>query len=170
MAKIQSERGYRFVKELGGAVQRKTVSFAARWLVEHGHVKGRVLDFGCGFGFDADYYGWEAFDPYYRQAEPSGLFDTIICNHVLNMLTRGSRHQAMERMQELLEASGMAYLIVPRNIPTSGKLALRKRIQNYVRLSLPSVYADGSLEMYRMDSGSEYDDCTDELERRLARD
>ena len=169
MAKLKDKRGYRFVKELGGAIRRSTASFGARWLVEQGYVKGRVLDFGCGFGYDADQNGWEAYDPYYRQGTIEGKFDTVICNHVLNMLTRASREQTMRRIQELLCEQGSAYLIVPRNIPVDGKVAMRKRIQNYVVLNLPSVYVDEKLEIYRLESETQFSDTTNEIEQRLSR-
>ena len=169
MAKVRNERGYRFIKELGGAIRRSTVSFAAEWLVREGYVKGRVLDYGCGFGFDADHYGWDAFDPYYRQQHVQGPFDTIICNHVLNMLTRESRERTIRQIQCLLATQGAAFLIVPRNIPATGKVALRKRIQNFVILTLPSVYVDQKLEIYQLGSETNYLDTTDELEWRLGR-
>ena len=170
MAKIRTKRGFRFVKELGGAIRRSTVSFAAEWLVERGYVNGRVLDFGCGFGFDADHFGWDAFDPYYRQTTLEGEYDTIVCNHVLNMLTRTSREQTTRKIRDLLAPDGAAFLIVPRNIPVIGKIALRKRIQNYVILTLPSIYSDKKLEIYRLGSATEFDDVTDEIEQRLDRD
>src|SRR5262245_42444356 len=91
VAKIKGKRGFRFVKELGGAIRRGTVSRTAEILVERRLLKGRVLDYGCGFGFDADHFGWEAYDPHYRQKAPEGVFDTVVCNHVANMLTRASR-------------------------------------------------------------------------------
>ncbi|MBI1247897.1 hypothetical protein GC197_08655 [bacterium] len=169
MAKLKVKRGYRFIKELGGAVKRNTVSFGADWLVRLGGAHGRVLDYGCGFGFDADHFGWNAFDPYYRQQIPEGHFDTVICNHVLNMLTRASRLAAIEDIRTLLKTRGVAWLIVPRNIPRNGKVAMRKRIQNYVQLSLPSVYEDEKLEIYRMRKLSEFEDSTEEIEARLVR-
>lgn len=168
MAKIKTRRGYRFVKELGGAIRHSTVSFGAQWLVEHGHVFGRVLDFGSGFGSDADHFNWEAYDPHYRQRELSTDYDTVVCNHVLNMLTQKSRSEAIRRIQNLLSQCGTAFLIVPRNIPSEGKVALRKRIQNYVILSLPTVYVDGKLEIYQLRKTSRYEDLTNEIEYRLA--
>jgi hypothetical protein len=33
-----------------------------------GLVRGRVLDCGCGHGFDADHFGWDAYDPFYLSA------------------------------------------------------------------------------------------------------
>ena len=94
MAKVKSKRGragYVFFKELGGAPDRKALSKTARVLTEGDLVRGRVLDYGCGLGFDADQLGWEAYDPYYRAAEPTGPYDTIVVNHVANVLTRASR-------------------------------------------------------------------------------
>lgn len=167
MAKLKSGKGYRFIKELGGAVRRTTVSAGASWLSDNGLVRGRVLDYGCGFGLDAERFRWEAFDPYYRQQSPVGTFDTIICNHVLNMLTRGSRALAIDKIQGLLSDGGNAWLIVPRNIPISGKVAMRKRIQNFVVLELPSAYADHKLEIYRLSRESKVADLTCEIERRL---
>ena len=167
MAKIKGKRGFRFIKELGGAIRRGTVSKTARFLDENRLLRGRVLDYGCGFGFDADHFGWEAYDPHYRQKLPEGLFDTIVCNHVANMLTRDSRQKLFRALQALLAPQGKAYVSVSRKIPRSGKIAMRKRIQNYVLLTLPSVYRDGELEIYRLEPGRPFEDRTQEIEDRL---
>ena len=167
MAKIKSRRGFRFIKELGGAIRRETVSKTARFLDERRLLRGRVLDYGCGFGFDADHFGWEAFDPHYRQRLPAGRFDTIVCNHVANMLTRGSRRELFRAIQALLAPHGKAYVSVSRKIPRAGKIALRKRIQNYVVLTLPSVFRDDELEIYRLEAGGTFGDRTQDIEDRL---
>jgi hypothetical protein len=57
VAKIKGKGGFRFIKELGGAVRRETVSKTARFLQDHRLLQGRVLDYGCGFGFDAGHFG-----------------------------------------------------------------------------------------------------------------
>jgi SAM-dependent methyltransferase len=167
VAKIRSRRGFRFVKELGGAVRHQAVSKTARVLVERGLVVGRVLDYGCGHGFDADALGWEAFDPYYRRVPPRGPFDTVVCNHVANMLTRASRRKLFADLAALLAPGGRAYFSVSRKVPVAGKVALRKRIQNYVVLTLSSVYRDGELEVYRLEAGCPFDDLTQDIEDRL---
>jgi hypothetical protein len=167
VAKIKGKRGFRFVKELGGAIRRGTVSRTARFLDEHRLLRGRVLDYGCGFGFDADHFGWEACDPHYRQKPPEGLFDTVVCNHVANMLTRESREELFRALRALLAPRGQAYVSVSRKIPRAGKVALRKRIQNYVVLTLPSLFRDGELEIYRLEAGSDFEDRTQEIEDRL---
>jgi 2-polyprenyl-3-methyl-5-hydroxy-6-metoxy-1,4-benzoquinol methylase len=167
VAKIKGNRGFRFIKEFGGAIRRETVSKTARFLEGNRLLRGRILDYGCGFGFDADHFGWEAFDPHYRQKMPDGLFDTIVCNHVANMLTRASRQALFKAIQALLAPQGKAYLSVSRKIPKTGKIAMRKRIQNHVVLTLPSVFCDEELEIYRLEADSNFEDVTQEIEDRL---
>ncbi|MFO0952456.1 MAG: hypothetical protein U0835_15170 [Isosphaeraceae bacterium] len=167
MAKVKSKRGrggFVFFKELGGAPERKTLSKTARVLLEQGLIRGRVLDYGCGLGFDADDRGWDAFDPYYRPTQPSGNYDTVVVNHVANILTRSSRAALLARVDALLTAGGAAFVSVARNIPVSGKAGARRRIQNYVVLTLPSVFADDEEEIYRLDCRAAYEDRTVEFE------
>ena len=119
-------------------------------LLDGNLIRGRVLDYGCGLGFDADRQGWEAYDPYYRPGQPTGAYDTIIVNHVANILTRASRAKLLQAVDTLLAVGGAAYISVARNIPVSGKPGPRRRVQNYVVLTLPSVFADrgGDLQTY----------------------
>jgi 2-polyprenyl-3-methyl-5-hydroxy-6-metoxy-1,4-benzoquinol methylase len=167
VAKVKGKRGFRFIKELGGAIRRQTVSKTAQVLHERALLRGRVLDYGCGFGLDADHFGWAAFDPHYRPKASEGTFDTIVCNHVANMLTRASRHRLFHDLAALLAPGGKAYVSVSRKIPVRGKIALRKRIQNYVVLTLPSVFRDDELEIYRLEAGGTFGDRTQDIEDRL---
>jgi hypothetical protein len=166
MAKVKSQcgGGYVFFKELGGAPQRAGLSKTARVLVEGGLIRGRVLDYGCGQGYDADQQGWEAYDPYYRPGFPTGPYDTIVVNHVANILTRASREKLLAAVEGLLAAGGAAYISVARNIPLGGKAGSRRRIQNYVVLTLPSIFADDEEEVYRMAKGAAFEDRTREFE------
>lgn len=36
------------------AIKRTDISVPTRYLLKNGLLKGRILDFGCGFGFDTD--------------------------------------------------------------------------------------------------------------------
>lgn len=165
--KIKGNSGYRFIKEFGGAIKRETISATAQFLAGQKLLIGRILDYGCGFGFDADHFGWDKYDPYYFQNKPDGLFDTIISNHVANILTRDSREKMLTAIQDLLTPTGNAYVSVSRKIPKRGKLAIRKRIQNYVVLDFESVFCDGDMEIYRMVKGQKFVDSTLEIETRL---
>ena len=150
----------RLKRALGGAIKRKKPSKAATIIVGQGLAVGRVLDYGCGFGFDADYYAWDAYDPYYRPTKPEGKFNTIICISVINALTRNNRNKVYSYINGLLAPGGMAYFAVPRDIPKTGKLGMHHSIQNYVVLTLPSIYRDDALEIYRWANGIEFKDKT----------
>lgn len=135
-----------------------------------GLVRGRVLDYGCGFGLDADTFGWHAFDPYYRPSEPEGVFDTIVCTLVLNVLTRNNRARVVARLAELLADDGTAYLAVARNLPMEGKLGINHCVQSYVVLSLPTVLEDNELAIYTLRRDDHVLDTTmDFVSRRDAR-
>lgn len=170
VAKVKSKRGrsgYVFFKERGGAPERKVLSKTAQVLIEGNLVRGRVLDYGCGLGFDADQQGWEAYDPYYRPGQPTGPYDTIIVNHVANILTRASRGELFRTVNALLAPGGVAFLSVARNIPVSGKPGPRRRIQNYVVLTLPSIFADDEEEIYRLAKDDAFEDRTREFEESV---
>jgi hypothetical protein len=150
----------RLKRSLNTAVRRDKPSLAAEILIGKELIEGRTLDYGCGFGFDADYYGWESYDPYHRPVQPQGPYDTITCILVLNVLSRNNRAKVIARIRELLADDGHAYLAVSRNIPVTGKLGINHTLQNYVVLTLPSVYADDKLEIYKMGKVSQFEDRT----------
>lgn len=45
------------------AIRRKDISLPTKFLVKENLIKGMVLDYGCGYGFDADSLGFEKYDP-----------------------------------------------------------------------------------------------------------
>jgi SAM-dependent methyltransferase len=152
---------------MGTAVKREKLSQAAEELSALGCIKGRVLDYGCGFGFDADHFGWESYDPFYRPKVPAGQFDTVVCTLVLNALSRNNRAKVIKRILKLLAPEGVAYLGVARNIPMTGKMGVHHSLQNYVVLTLPSVFADEQLKIYELRKESEFEDKTkDYVSRR----
>ena len=156
-------------REMGTAVKRDSPSQAAEVLVRLGLVRGRVLDFGCGHGFDADHFGWESYDPFYQPKEPTGEFDTVVCTLVLNALSRNNRAKAIEKIRGLLAADGVAYLGVARNVPVTGKMGVHHSLQNYVVLTLPSVFADDKLEIYALRKDSAFEDKTKDYASRRDR-
>jgi SAM-dependent methyltransferase len=140
----------RLKRSVGTATKRTFPSQAAQMLVTAGLARGRVLDYGCGFGLDPDHFGWEGFDPFYRPAEPLGHYDTITCTLVLNVLSRNNRARVLHRIQQLLAPGGRAYLAVARNLPREGKLGIRHCIQNYVVLDLPTIFEHGMIAIYEL--------------------
>lgn len=155
MAKIDRKK-----RAWGGAIKRTQPSKAATIIAPL--VTGKVLDFGCGHGFDADHHGWDSFDPFYRPNKLVCPYDTITCIGVINALTRNNRTKVIAQIQALLSDAGVAYLAVPRNIPKTGKLGIHHSLQNYVVLTLSSVYCDDELEIYKLLKTDVFKDKTQE--------
>jgi hypothetical protein len=151
-------------RSLGTARKRTAPSRTAQLLVDRGLARGRVLDYG--FGLDADTFGWEGYDPFYRPPAPVGPYDTIVCTLVLNVLSRNNRAKVLARIRDLLAPTGRAYLAVARNLPPTGKLGVRHCLQNYVVLSLPLVFEDGELAIYVLRKGDPVDDRTRDFRSR----
>jgi hypothetical protein len=147
-------------RALGGAIKRARPSHAAAALVERGLVRGRTLDYGCGYGLDAATFGWEAYDPDYRPIEPAGSYDTTVCILVLNALSRTNRAKVIERIRALLAADGWAYLAVARDLPITGKHGMHHSLQNYVVLTLPAVFEDERIAIYALDRQAVFKDQT----------
>ena len=159
----------RLKRALGTAVKRDKPSKSAEWLMSADLVKGHVLDYGCGFGFDADHFGWDSYDPFYRPTLPQGEYDTILCTLVLNALSRNNRAKAIERMRVLLTEQGIAYFGVARNLPVTGKMGVHHSLQNYVVLTLPCLFEDDQLAIYEFRKTSIYTDKTKEYASRRDR-
>ena len=92
-------------------------------LARHVAPGARILDYGCGYGFDAAYFEWQAYDPYYGPTSIDGTFDTILCNHVLNMLTRTSSGEMLEQDGILMTAVDTGWITDERPHPTKLRLA-----------------------------------------------
>jgi 2-polyprenyl-3-methyl-5-hydroxy-6-metoxy-1,4-benzoquinol methylase len=159
MAKIDKQK-----RAWGGAIKRTKPSNAAQIIAKALDLSTspRVLDFGCGHGFDADHFGWESYDPYYRPNKPQGSYDYILCIGVVNALTRNNRNKVITEIRNLLSENGTAFLAVPRNIPKTGKLGIHHSLQNYVVLTLPSLHCSDSLEIYMLKKASKFKDKTKE--------
>ena len=66
---------------IGGAIKRKNPSKASEILLKLNLLEKDVLDYGCGYGFDADYFKWDKFDPYYFGKYPDKKYNNIVCIH-----------------------------------------------------------------------------------------
>ena len=140
------------------AIRRTSLSVPTRFLKEHNLLKGRILDFGCGYGFDTDElhkqgYDITGYDYYYRPEFPNGKFDTIICNYVLNVLEPYAQAEVMMNVTNLLEPNGTAYFAVRRDIKEEGfRLHAIHRQYTYqcnVRLPFKSLECNSSYELYQ---------------------
>jgi hypothetical protein len=146
---------------IGGALKRKNPSKASTIFQQLNILSENTLDYGCGYGFDADYNKWDKYDPYYFDNYPIKKYTNIVCINVLNVVSSKIRKEIITNIQELLEPSGTAYLVIPRNIPIKGKYSnFERRPQNYVILTLNSIYKDKHLEIYELKKDSIYMDKT----------
>lgn len=146
---------------LGGAIKRKNPSYTSDVLKKLKILSDNVLDYGCGYGFDADYNKWEKYDPCYFDNFPIKKFTNIVCINVLNVVSSKIREEIITNIKDLLEDNGVAYLCVPRNIPVGGKYSnFERRPQNYVILTLNSIYKDKKIEIYELKKKSSYKDQT----------
>ena len=119
------------------------------------------MDYGCGYGFDAEVNNWESYDPYYNDIKIEGLFDTIVCTNVLSAVSSKIRKEIIENIRDLLNDNGNAYFAIPRNLPLKGKLSgYARRPQNYIILTLESIYNDNKIEIYKFNKNSDYIDKT----------
>jgi hypothetical protein len=156
-----SKRMNRVKVSLGGAIQRKTPSKASIIYKNLNILKGRILDYGCGYGLDAKVNNWESYDPYYNDVKLEGLFDTIVCTNVLSAVSSKIRIEIIENIRDLLKEDGCAYFAMPRNLPVKGKLSgYARRPQNYVVLTLESIYKDNKIEIYKFKKFSKFVDKT----------
>lgn len=140
------------------AIKRTELSVPTRYLLQHQLLKGKILDFGCGFGFDTDDlkrqgYDIVGYDYYYRPDYPEGKFDTIICNYVLNVLEPYAQAEVMMNVTNLLSPKGAAYFAVRRDLTEEGfRLhAIHKQYTYQCNVKLPykSLVANKSYELYQ---------------------
>ncbi len=131
------------------AISRSKPSRPLRYLLANQLVKGRVLDYGCGRGFDAAYLNADKYDPYYFNQQPEGAYDTILCFFVLNVLSRSKRTAVKRHIKQLLKPGGKAYIAVRNDNFTEGKTS-KGTFQWKVKLRLPMLVSRGDFLLYEL--------------------
>ena len=140
------------------AKERTQLSFPSKYLKSKGVLKGKILDYGCGYGKDVEILAQQGFnitgyDPYYFPDFPSEKFDTIICHYVLNVLKPEIQALVLMRVSSLLNENGIAYFTVRRDITNEGfrihKIHKKPTYQMLVRLPYESFYHNENCEIYR---------------------
>ena len=132
------------------AMRRRAISVPVRYLRLKELLVGRVLDYGCGRGFDADALKIERYDPHYAPKMPGGKFDTIVCNYVLNVVRPEQVDEIVKDIRGRLRSGGVAYFNVRRDIKREG-VTKSGTFQNDVKLDLPvEIEKSGRFAIYRM--------------------
>ena len=139
------------------AIERTSISFPTRWLKQNNLLKGEILDFGCGFGYDTDQlkeqgYDIIGYDNYYRPDYPEKRFDTIVCNYVLNVLEPNEQAEVLMSVSELLKPTGKAYFAVRRDLKSEGfrthYVHKQPTYQSNVILPYKRVFTNENCEIY----------------------
>lgn len=139
------------------AKERSVPSLPVRMLYERNLIKGKVLDFGCGFGKDVEFlrkkgFDIQGFDPYYLPNYPSDKFDTILCFYVLNVLFPEEQHCVLMQVSSLLRPNGKAYFAVRRDIQKDGfrthQVHGKPTYQCFVKLPYKSIFLNENTEFY----------------------
>jgi len=139
------------------AKEREKLSFPARILLNKKLIKGKTLDFGCGFGKDAEVLkskGIEitGYDKHHFPEYPAGKFDTILCIYVLNVLLPEEQTDVLIEISRLLKPGGKAYFAVRRDIKYEGfrthKIHKKPTYQCIVKLGYNSIFKNENVEIY----------------------
>ncbi len=132
------------------AISRTRLSAPAAYLDEQGLLRRRILDFGCGRGDlarfldDRNVYQW---DPHHHPTTPIGLFDTVVCIYVLNVLSPSPRRRALWAAKEYVRRGGCLYVAVRRDLQREGLTSAGTSQYNVV-LRLPSLVRRSRFEIY----------------------
>ncbi|MFT5251865.1 MAG: SAM-dependent methyltransferase [Flavobacteriales bacterium] len=139
------------------AIERTSLSYPARILLNQKKIKGKILDFGCGVGKDVELLKLKEFnvvgdDPFYFPEYPIEKFDTIICFYVLNVLLPEEQAEVLMNVSNLLKPNGKAYFAVRRDIQYEGfrihKIHKKETYQCIIKLAYLSIYKNENCEVY----------------------
>jgi len=139
------------------AIPRKTLSAPMRWLKENGYLWGvmphKCLDYGCGRGFDADYLGFEKYDPYYFRCDDfcADEFEIITCNFVLNVIeSENERLRVLEQIDHWLVSGGKGFISVRSDKKELKGYTKRGTYQGYHPPKLPLLHKGSGYEIYTL--------------------
>ena len=62
----------------------------------------------------------DGYDPHFFPQKPNGLFDTIICNYVINVIEPEFELEVINDIKSLLSECGIAYIAVRRDVKKEG--------------------------------------------------
>lgn len=136
------------------AITRNKPSSPTRYLIGKDLLQGNILDFGCGKGFDVSYLrekGFEitGYDPYFFPNKPSGLYDTIICHYVINVLEKEKESEVLNEISNYLKENGTAFITVRRDIKNEVHTS-KGTYQRNVTIDLPVIKENSNYCIYKL--------------------
>ena len=139
------------------AIERNSLSYPARIVLNQKKIIGKVLDFGCGIGKDVELLKVKGidiigYDPFYFPKFPTEKFDTILCFYVLNVLLPEEQAEVLMNISNLLKPNGKAYFAVRRDIQYEGfrihKIHKKETYQCLIKFAYLSVFKNENCEIY----------------------
>ncbi|MGZ9677159.1 bifunctional class I SAM-dependent methyltransferase/HIT family protein [Flavobacterium sp. GNP001] len=139
------------------AIERTSLSYPARILLNQKKINGKVLDFGCGIGKDVEFlknkgFDITGYDPFYFPTFPTEKYDTILCFYVLNVLLPEEQAEVLMNVSSLLKPNGKAFFAVRRDIQHEGfrihKIHKKETYQCLIRLGYLSIYKNENCQIY----------------------
>ena len=138
------------------AIGRKNYSRPCNYLKKEGLLQGRILDYGCGRGYDCDHlteegYDCVGYDPHYQPETPEGWFDTVFCTYVLNVLPDNSERSAVIfAVQSFLNKGGKGYLAVRGKVKEG--FTTKGTWQGNIYLDLPLLVGNSDFRIYEIEN------------------
>lgn len=134
------------------AIRRTRISTPMAYLKDQGKLTGKVLDFGCGRGFDCDTLGFDGYDPNFRPKYPAKRYDTITCVYVLNVIeSRAERLKVLSELASLLKPKGVAYIAVRNDRSSLKGRTSSGTWQGFINLPLPVEKQTRNFVLYKLD-------------------
>jgi cyclopropane fatty-acyl-phospholipid synthase-like methyltransferase len=122
------------------AIKRRTLSLPVQWLLKKGYIRDvdKVLDYGCGHGFDCDKLGWDGWDLHHRPGDVQKLYDVVVSVYVANVLLDEEIEDFIKGIRARLKHNGTAFIAVRRDIKSEGHTS-RGTFQSNRELSLELI-------------------------------
>lgn len=134
------------------AITRKTLTAPTKYLFNKNLLIGNILDYGCGKSIDSEILeNCDKFDPYYYNDKKvfNRLYNTIICNYVLNVVHKDLEQSIIQKIKSLLKQNGKAYISVRRDVKIDG-FTKKGTYQRNVILNYPIIKENKSFCIYEL--------------------
>ena len=132
------------------SIKRNKLSSPTKYLLKNNllSLNKKVLDYGCGRGFDSITLNMDRYDKYWYPCAITDSYDYIICHFVLNVVSEREQRKILRHIKNLLKPTGVAYLTVRRDLKNN--ITYKTYTQRIVKLTLKSVYKCGKYEIYEL--------------------
>lgn len=139
------------------AHKRKEPSKPLMYLLSRGGIRGKVLDYGCGYGKDAEFLNQNGiychpYDPYFAPSVKDEKYDTILCTYVLNVVDTEMRISILSDILSFLKPNGVVFITVRRDIKYTTKTTVKNTnnytMQDYVILPFDIIYQERRFCIY----------------------